>query len=402
MVEMLVKILFICMFLLVSPSLAAENALRNIKSAPESAVPGGEDLGFAPGKIIVFPDGSREVVESHLSSGEWRTNKGSVVSPLGVVMEGRHKDDVVEISATSWHFSKNSTIVMPDGLVEMLKERLADGSWRTSSGALVSSSGQVLEGPGKGRFVSLAGKDGEGVVSPEAAAARQQDGKTAGAPETGQAEAAKPEEMDIADILPSTPYPDVKGQGGGKPKALVAENGGKGSQAGKGEGKDKGAVAGKGEAAGSGKGAGKKTDKGVSVARSGDPLRIPEEAVNTGNLSFLEGCWQGTRPEYFTKRTVKECFCFNADGRGGKRRVYDITQGNRMCVGATRANLSRKGVLSVTSSGAVCNDGERWGAARMICRNSGPRTPCSWVFTDANNGTQAYEIPFIRVQSCGR
>lgn len=136
-------------------------------------------------------------------------------------------------------------------------------------------------------------------------------------------------------------------------------------------------------------------------AKSGEELRIPDEAIKTGNLDFLEGCWQGTRPEYYSKRTIKECFCFGANGKNGKRRVIDPI-GHRNCIGSTRAVLNNNGVLSVTSSGAACDDGERWGQAEMVCRNSGQKTPCSWVFRDANNGRQSYTIPFVKVDSCGR
>lgn len=133
----------------------------------------------------------------------------------------------------------------------------------------------------------------------------------------------------------------------------------------------------------------------------GEELRIPPEAVSTGNLDFLEGCWQGTRPEYYSKRIIKECFCFGANGGAGKRRVID-SLGGRMCIGSSKAKLSRDGVLSVTSSGAACTDGERWGQAEMVCRGTGQRAPCTWVFKDAQGGRQSYEIPFVRVESCGR
>lgn len=133
----------------------------------------------------------------------------------------------------------------------------------------------------------------------------------------------------------------------------------------------------------------------------GEELRIPPEAVSTGNLDFLEGCWQGTRPEYYSKRIIKECFCFGANGGAGKRRVID-SLGGRMCIGSSRAKLSKDGVLSVTSSGAACTDGERWGQAEMVCRGTGQRAPCTWVFKDAQGGRQSYEIPFVRVESCGR
>ena len=133
----------------------------------------------------------------------------------------------------------------------------------------------------------------------------------------------------------------------------------------------------------------------------GEELRIPPEAVATGNLDFLEGCWQGTRPEYYSKRIIKECFCFGTGGGAGKRRVIDSI-GGRMCIGSSKARLSKEGVLSVTSSGAACTDGERWGQAEMVCKGTGQRAPCTWVFKDAQGGRQSYEIPFVRVESCGR
>ncbi|MBQ9537181.1 MAG: hypothetical protein IJU79_05270 [Desulfovibrionaceae bacterium] len=137
------------------------------------------------------------------------------------------------------------------------------------------------------------------------------------------------------------------------------------------------------------------------TSRIGEPLRIPPEAVRTGNLDFLEGCWQGTRPEYYSKRTIYECFCFGKNGNSGRRRVVD-PQGHRQCLGATRANLNSSGVLRVSSQGAYCSDGERWGQAEMTCRGQGQNTPCSWVFKDAQGGRQAYQIPFVRVESCRR
>ncbi|MCR5814612.1 MAG: hypothetical protein K6G15_09000 [Desulfovibrio sp.] len=133
----------------------------------------------------------------------------------------------------------------------------------------------------------------------------------------------------------------------------------------------------------------------------GEELQIPKESAKTGNLDFLEGCWQGTRPEYYSKRTIYECFCFGQHGKNGKRRVID-PQGKRRCVGGTQARLSGNGILHVRSQGAVCSDGERWGQAEMTCRGKGQHTPCSWVFRDANGGQQSYEIPFVRVEQCGR
>ena len=144
-----------------------------------------------------------------------------------------------------------------------------------------------------------------------------------------------------------------------------------------------------------------KAERKNARPKIGEPLRIPPEAVKTGNLDFLEGCWQGTRPEYYSKRTVEECFCFGAGGQTGKRRIIDPA-GGRSCIGATRANLNKNGVLSVTSQKGYCDDGVNWGQAEMLCHGEGQSTPCSWVFRDAQGGRQAYRIPFVRVRACGR
>lgn len=144
-----------------------------------------------------------------------------------------------------------------------------------------------------------------------------------------------------------------------------------------------------------------KAVKPTPKVKPGEELRIPPEAVQSGKLDFLEGCWEGTRPEYYSKRTIRECFCFGKGGRTGKRRIHDMS-GKRHCVGATEASLNSGGVLHVYSEGAYCDDGMQWGSAEMTCRGNGQKTPCSWVFKDAQGGRQAYEIPFVRVNSCGR
>ena len=141
--------------------------------------------------------------------------------------------------------------------------------------------------------------------------------------------------------------------------------------------------------------------KAPRTPRKGEPLNIPPEAAKTGDLGFLEGCWQGTRPEYYSKRTIRECFCFGKRGANGKRRIFDPS-GSRQCIGATRASLSKNGVLHVYSESAYCSDGVKWGGANMTCRGNGKSTPCSWVFTDANGARQSYEINFVRVESCRR
>lgn len=130
--------------------------------------------------------------------------------------------------------------------------------------------------------------------------------------------------------------------------------------------------------------------------KKGDPLRIPEEAKQTGQLDFLEGCWIGTRPEYHTKRIVTERFCFGKDGVG-KRFILDPQYAGQ-CVGATRAVLNQGGVLRMQSEKMYCsNTSDNWGASEMTCRGEGDQTPCTWVFNDVTgNPQQSYTIRFVR------
>ncbi|MBD5553219.1 MAG: hypothetical protein HDQ44_02670 [Desulfovibrio sp.] len=279
-------------------------------------------------------------------------------------------------------------LVLPDGRRAAIQEQLPDGNYNTDVGVVISPAGVIVEGPLKGEQVILP----KTVALPEA----QQEPGAAPEPEPKEprAEAAKTpeqkqrpdEQLTIVELLPMTTLPDAAKKAPVKPDQP-----------------EKQAAPQKQQPPKKPEQAAKKAPEPQKPAKpaNGQELRIPPEAAKTGNLSFLEGCWQGTRPEYYSKRTIRECFCFGANGKTGKRRVYD-PQGGRMCIGSSRATLSKAGVLSVTSSGAACNDGQRWGQAEMVCRNSGPKTPCSWVFRDAQNGHQSYQIPFVRVESCGR
>jgi hypothetical protein len=126
----------------------------------------------------------------------------------------------------------------------------------------------------------------------------------------------------------------------------------------------------------------------------GSPLRIPPDAGTTGKLDFLEGCWVGTRPEYTSKRIVKERFCFDKNGVG-KRFIYDPAYAGE-CVGATNALIKSDGILRMRSSQMVCTSGDTWGASEMTCRGEGDQTPCTWVFSDMRNAGQSYKIRFVR------
>ncbi|MDR1776942.1 MAG: hypothetical protein LBR31_03835 [Desulfovibrio sp.] len=128
--------------------------------------------------------------------------------------------------------------------------------------------------------------------------------------------------------------------------------------------------------------------------QKGEALKIPEDAAKSGKLDFLEGCWVGTRPEYGTKRIVRERFCFDKNGVG-KRYIYDPKYAGE-CVGATKALVNSGGILRMSSSKMFCSSGDIWGASEMTCQGEGEQTPCSWVFRDINNARQSYKIQFVR------
>ena len=128
--------------------------------------------------------------------------------------------------------------------------------------------------------------------------------------------------------------------------------------------------------------------------KPGDPLSIPPDAAKTGDLSFLEGCWRGTRPEYNSKRIINERFCFDKNG-SGKRTIEDPRYAGT-CTGATKGSFDAQGKLIVTSELGYCTKGAMWGPAYMICQGEGNSTPCYWRFPGVGGASQSYKIPFVR------
>lgn len=348
MARILLVLLLLCCAM---PAAAEEDTLTNMPPTAPRGVPGLADTpgSFGPGATILLPDGRQTIIEEILPDGQWRTGIGLIVPPAGVVLvqPATPERKILTPGQVLPTQPAQETPAAPEVVVE-------------ESGAATPKVPQVQKS--------------EGNALPE---------KT---PESAPG-GAKPQYYTLAELLPRTEAPEEKKETAPEKKEVKpgAKQPAKREQ--KPERKEP-----KPE---------KKVEKKAERPRVGQELRIPEQAAKTGNLDFLEGCWQGTRPEYYSKRTIKECFCFGAGGKTGKRRVFDFSQG-RTCIGGSHASLSAGGVLTVVSSGAACNDGERWGQAEMVCRNSGPRTPCSWVFRDAQNGRQSYEIPFVRVESCGR
>lgn len=386
----------LCLFLAPAAGICADG-YRNYE--PETPL--------APGQSVALPDGSRTTIEEKLPDGNFRTPEGFVISPSGVLQNGPDQGATITVTPNISGAENAINIVLPGqsaatpggaapgtasapgvaiapapdgtGGGKGGPPPAAPGDEGKGSGESAKNPGSLLvfEDPGKSKPGNTPNQ--KGTVKPEKAGSPPDKGKTDEKPD-----------LTLAQMLPLTPADGSapkKGKSDEKPAAPKKED----------------VKTPKAGAAKPAEPAKPRAEKPKAEARPapGQPMRIPESALKTGNLDFLEGCWEGTRPEYTSKRTIKECFCFGKGGKTGKRRIYDRTYG-RTCVGATRAKLSKNGVLSVTSASMPCSDGEKWGAAEMVCRNSGPRTPCSWVFTDAGNGKQAYEIPFLRVRSCGR
>lgn len=332
------------------------------------------------GRIILLPSGHRINPWVHLPEGWIISDDGSVISEEGIVIK---KDGTIENPLGTYPegyvVGEDGSIRTPEGFVigkkkkegEKEEKPLPEGAKVLQDGTIVLKDGTKITP--KGEIV----KKEEKILVPKSSSAEV------------------PVDEDVGPLWSMLPLTPVKE----KEEKAVKENAKKGEK--------KQAEKGKEEKKGKGEKEPKKMEKPgkekeqARTPRIGEKLHIPPEAVKTGNLDFLEGCWQGTRPEYYSKRTVYECFCFGKNGRNGKRKVID-PQGGRRCLGSTHASLNSGGVLSVSSQGAVCSDGQKWGSAEMTCRGKGQNTPCSWYFKDAQGGRQSYSIPFVRVQSCGR
>lgn len=416
---------------------AASDSIINVR--PETSV-----REYSPGTIILLPDGRKTVIDESLPGGGWKTEEGVIIDRNGIIENSEQRAVIINPYGSTSTFGKGMRIDLPDGRRATIVEVLPNGDLRTDIGVVLAPDGTVRENASKTksaqaeplkqeRSQSIAEREQknakeqapikeEGVKVPEntSPAVVPPALKKSDVPEKPELPKTE-EELTLAQMLPLTRLPDSERQNGsnnipdhkqvqknpnrddGKavvPEREKTENAARAKNHKPEQQPEKSKKDARVKELPEKKPGAAKNDPSHKT-KVGQELKIPPEAARTGNLAFLEGCWQGTRPEYFSKRTIRECFCFGANGSNGKRRVIDPI-GKRKCIGATKAHLSPNGVLSVTSEGAYCSDGERWGQAEMVCRNSGPRTPCSWVFRDANNGSQSYQIPFIRVESCGR
>lgn len=383
------------------------------QQAPQWVAPGGLPALLTPGTLIRLPDGRQSRIVEVLPEGGVRTDLGVVLTPEGLVQGAAEAGPVTVLEPASGTVPGTASGTEPAIVVPEQDAATAQKTPDTPNNPAATAPGQQPPDAGVVQVPPLQTQPGQ---IPEQKAGQMPPAQA------GQTTQTTPQQVTIVELLPMTPTPATRpGKETVKPEAAKQEAP-KASEAAAPAQKEtpkkeavrpeaqqqkaqpqktrpEKAQAGKAETP---KTQASKTPKAkTGKAAIGEELRIPPEAAATGNLDFLEGCWQGTRPEYYSKRIIKECFCFGAGGGAGKRRVIDSI-GGRMCIGSSKARLSKDGVLSVTSSGAACTDGERWGQAEMVCRGTGQHAPCSWVFRDANGGRQSYQIPFVRVESCGR
>lgn len=372
------KALIISLLLLfATPCLAAQDMLGNMPATPSTPV-------FRQGLWTLLPDGRRTLIEEVLPDGTLRTDLGITLSPEGIILEGEGKGERVAIIEDQSAISESQASIQPR----------APEKAQTSPNSEVQNPNKADERhPGKEQAVtpSIQDKPEIAIIRPKVEEAKP-----------AQPEAVKPDQatqgpLTIVELLPKTAIPENQNMQAEKPKsAKKPAEPEKSMQGVRQEAEKKSKIEQKKPVKPE-----KKQTEPFKKPAVGQEMRIPPNAAKTGDLSFLEGCWQGTRPEYYTKRTIRECFCFGAAGKNGKRRVFDPAYAG-MCIGSAKASLSSSGVLSVTSAGAACTSGDKWGSAQMTCKNSGPKTPCAWIFPDAQGGRQSYTIPFVRVESCGR
>jgi hypothetical protein len=124
--------------------------------------------------------------------------------------------------------------------------------------------------------------------------------------------------------------------------------------------------------------------------KPGVPLSIPPDAAKTGDLSFLEGCWRGNPPEFYSKRIITVRLCFDKNGNG--KQLIDDPQAGQ-CVGATKGNFGAKGLLRFTSEKSPCTNGSAYSPTTITCEGEGNATVC---FVGVIDAKQNFRIPFVR------
>jgi hypothetical protein len=110
-------------------------------------------------------------------------------------------------------------------------------------------------------------------------------------------------------------------------------------------------------------------------------VSIPESARESGDVSWLNGCWS-SRSNLYNSRTRSPLgyeYCF--DGKGEGRVSIDVkdAEGNKVdhCTGTAHARME-DGRLVVEEDGRpVCEEGGAYYATTIVCTPGDDRTECA-------------------------
>ena len=269
---------FLSLFLAQPVEGLAADTLTNIRRAPAATTPGGRAL--VPGTVVRLPDGRQTRIIEVLPEGI-RTDLGVTLTPEGTVQGAAESTPVTVVEEAV-------TPAAPEAAPASPETPLAVPETATPESAQTPLTPERQKAEAAPATPEIVLPDAQAPSSPQIE------------PVMPGASEAAPHQLTIVELLPMTPAPeqakkeDVKEQPASKPeekKAPVKE-----------------------EKAGKPKAEKPKQEKPKEQPKPkeskkkpaiGEELRIPPEAAATGNLDFLEGCWQGTRPEYYSNRINK-------------------------------------------------------------------------------------------------
>lgn len=274
---------------------------------------------------------------------------------------------------------KDMLLVMPDGSKSRVTEILANGDARLENGVVISSAGVAQNGNFAGSRIRIA-EAGESGGGWRALPKREHGEKPAKVPSAASsAETVKPEKEEavtISALLPSTKTP---------PPENAEKTPSKERKAAPKEGPKKAAP---------------KTPPQPKRADARKPasLYIPPEAAKAGDVSFLQGCWESDTYDYLTRRKIRECDCFGANGEGVSK--YFDPGYTGVTSGKIRGKINR-GRLELDFGEKPWPSGRsKWVAQKMVCVNRGAEAYCDVVHADGT--TMGYGTPFRRVDNCAR
>ncbi|WP_428564690.1 MAG: hypothetical protein ACP59X_02690 [Solidesulfovibrio sp. DCME] len=111
----------------------------------------------------------------------------------------------------------------------------------------------------------------------------------------------------------------------------------------------------------------------AAAAKSGERIKIPEEACQKHTLDFLAGCWRGqVHLQDRTDVTIRLCF----DTAGVGKRLETYSRNGSKCTGATRASWRGEG-LTFSFDKIYCSDGRMGTDAPIVCQGCGDDTRCT-------------------------